>query len=210
MATDNDRSDLQKVLDAIKLSTDYTSAVSGNKDALERLKAIEELPEDIKKWVDAQPAEGATGGGGGGGGGNGGAGGGGEVDKTVKPKREAFPEGDEGDVEFAKALVRWDTASKAIKSTDRLFKKPVREDYFTDEEFNKANTAYSGLVEEISKSVLERTIEGTEVKVGEAIKKSMAIPAGGADKFTFKGIFDDSADTRSARELLRKEGLPYA
>ena len=130
------------------------------------------------------------------------------ADPEARPVRESFDEGLPGEIEFAKALVNWDTATKAKEAPDRSFKVPVREDFFTDEEFNKAKEAYDGLVGAITKAVLGTKLEGVDIEIGEVIKKSFAAP--GKSTTTprpFSDIMKDASKARSIDELLRMEGI---
>jgi hypothetical protein len=115
-----------------------------------------------------------------------------EEEYPGKPKKEDFTD----DVEYAKALIRWDTAVKAKKDPVYYYKKPKKEDFVTDIEFDKAKSAYEEFVKALK--------EDLEPTLGASIKKSLApIDAGTPAKKTFKQVFDATAEARTFDEYER-------
>lgn len=96
--------DVQKILDAISLSQDYTLALYGDEDAVKRLTAKADLPESIKKFLieRAKP-------------------------KTEVPKDALVRENFKSDVEFAKAVLgAEDAKTKASTEAERALINKVK------------------------------------------------------------------------------------
>tara|TARA_Y100000310_G_scaffold296427_1_gene328678 strand:+ start:1709 stop:2326 length:618 start_codon:yes stop_codon:yes gene_type:complete len=158
-------SELQKVLDAINLVTLGLYASQGDEASIAKLKEMEDLPEPMQKLiaepeppVDTPPVEAP-------------------VDTppvetppAVPPAHAAYgvPKpvaGDfESEVDYAKALIRWDSATKAAARPTYSFKVPEKNDFFSDEEFKTAKAHYDTFVKALQ--------EDLSPVLGAAIKKS--------------------------------------
>jgi len=187
--------DIQKVLDAVSILQDSILATMDDKEAMVRLKAREDLPESMVKWIADKETPPAI------------------VPPVIpgvpaivapiantdssKPKVEDF----ENEVDYAKALVRWDVATKAKDDPAAAYRKPIRENYLTDEEFNKAFASYTSFVKGIRDEL--------EPALGEAIKKTLvpAPPAPIDQDFDIDELWESAGDTDSLSQFLYKEGI---
>ena len=63
-------------------------------------------------------------------------------------------------------------ATKAKAKPYNVYKAPVREDFFNDEEYEEAKTSYDGFVTAIKEDVFGTQFDGMQFSIGEAMKKS--------------------------------------
>ena len=167
--------DIQKILDSISLVQDVTLASIGDKDAIARLKGKTDLPDSVKKLL--------------------------EPPKPVE-KGKPLPENFTDEIEYAKALLAWDSAMKAKADPATPYKKPVRENFLVEDDFKKAEAAYNAFITQLRAEI--------EPAVGEAVKKSLApaAPAALIDKpiADIKKLYA-GADAVDIKEFLYKEGV---
>mgnify|MGYP003969692257 FL=1 len=186
--------EVTKVMDAIAILQDSVLANIGDTEAMTRLEAREELPESMRSWIEMKKAEGD--------------------EPTPDPVDEPEPEPEpvsvekgkpiatdyDDELEFARALIHWDTAKKVKADPATPYKKPVRESFASEADFTKANDAYNSFISEIKRDLTE--------EIGDAVKKSLAgAPAEPVEPADIKSFAKAADEARNFEDYLYRVGV---